>query len=722
MSARTLCLNMIVRDETANLERCLGSIVDHIDCWVIADTGSTDGTQGFIQAFFAQRGLPGELHSIPFVNFEQARNLALGLAGGSALAFDHLLLADADGELVVEDSGFRALLEAPAYELADGGAWNTRIVRRDSGARYRGVTHAHLEVLGGSQRLGGVGYRAHDDGSRRGEKLQRDIKLLVAGIRQEPGNHRYWFQLAQSLKDSGHPVDAAKVFARRATMGGWDDEAWYARLQEARCLLALGDEAGFSRAAMTAFNLRPRRGEPLYELARFYRERGMFDASVLFAEAGLALDRPDGASAFVEDFVYTTGLLEEYSIAAFYSGDPARKQKGHAACDLVSLSREAPESTRGLARSNLSYYTGPASELLPSFSARPVAFTAPNGWRAINPSVVRQGAQIVMVQRCVNYTVTEAGEYKTEDGPAIATRNFLLRLNTDLEVVSAVEILPPADLPTPFFELVLGFENARPFVWRGALWCCATVRQLTPEGWCETVLARIDGPPDGPAGLVDWRVLRPDGPRQHEMDWIPLVVDGAARFIRSCDPVRVLDEQAGAVSEAVPSIAAETFRGGSQAIAFDRGWLALVFEIEIREGKRHHWHRFVWFDAAVVPRRASRRFWFQRAGVENALGLAWHPDGERLLISFGVAESEAWIATAEVDEVRAVLSGAAGFPAGGQGEAEVGDGRGLPRREKARVCGGWRRRHECRWQGDALAGGPGFRVRGGRRGCAGLAS
>src|SRR4051812_46307137 len=102
-TGKILCLNMIVKNETANLERCLGAVANHIACWIIADTGSTDDTRNFIESFFAARGIPGELHSLPFENFEQARNLTLDHAYASALAYDYLLLADADMELVVQD-------------------------------------------------------------------------------------------------------------------------------------------------------------------------------------------------------------------------------------------------------------------------------------------------------------------------------------------------------------------------------------------------------------------------------------------------------------------------------------------------------------------------------------------------------------------------------------------------------------------------------------------
>ena len=84
-SGKRLCLNMIVRNETANLARCLAAVADHIACWVIGDTGSSDGTPDFIRSFFAKRNLPGELHAFPFENFEQARNAALDFAYASPL-------------------------------------------------------------------------------------------------------------------------------------------------------------------------------------------------------------------------------------------------------------------------------------------------------------------------------------------------------------------------------------------------------------------------------------------------------------------------------------------------------------------------------------------------------------------------------------------------------------------------------------------------------------
>ena len=113
---KRFCLNMIVKNEVANLERCLRSVADHISCWVIGDTGSTDGTQEMIQQFFAARGIP--VNCTAFLSrLSNRRNEALTRARTSALSFDYILLTDADMELTVQDAGFSHDLVASAYKV-----------------------------------------------------------------------------------------------------------------------------------------------------------------------------------------------------------------------------------------------------------------------------------------------------------------------------------------------------------------------------------------------------------------------------------------------------------------------------------------------------------------------------------------------------------------------------------------------------------------------------
>ena len=226
------------------------------------------------------------------------------------------------------------------------------------------------------------------------------------------------------------------------------------------------------------------------------------------------------------------------------------------------------------------------------------------------------------------------------------------------------EILPPADMPAPAFREVQGFEDARLFAWRDKLWCISCVRELTPEGWCDQVLARIDESSPQQCRLTDWRVLSPEGPRRHEKNWMPQVVRDWLQFIYLCDPTRVVNENARTLSEARPAIAAEQFRGGTQAIVFDGGWLALVHEVSERDKLRYYQHRFVSFDSTGGLRRVSLPFYFIKKGIEFAAGLARAPKGNGLLLSFGVQDGEAWIATVDADEVRCLLEDAAKLSSG----------------------------------------------------------
>jgi GR25 family glycosyltransferase involved in LPS biosynthesis len=377
---------------------------------------------------------------------------------------------------------------------------------------------------------------------------------------------------------------------------------------------------------------------------------------MLFGEKASTLPWPEQDMLFIEDFVYNFGIREEISIAGYYSTSPERQEAGRRACFGLSMDRHAPGASQALARHNQIYYARPGHLILPSLRTWPLPFRPLDGGNAMNPSVAIWNNSVYVLVRGVNYEVTEAGHYTTPANGPIETRNYLVRLNADLHPEAWSEILPPFDLPPRRYPLVKGFEDARLFVWGNALWCSSTIRELSEEGWCEIVLARIDHPLTDACALTNWRVLKPEGPQLHQKNWMPQVREGSLRFIYSVDPTRIVDEQARTVGETTPPAALDHVRGGSQAVDFDGGWLTVTHEVSHSAGKPVYLHRFLWFDKSDALRRATQPFYFVKLGIEFAAGLAWHPDGQNLIVSFGVRDAEAWIGMVSASDLRVALN------------------------------------------------------------------
>jgi glycosyltransferase involved in cell wall biosynthesis len=372
MTGKTLCLNMIVKNEMANLERCLRAVAPYIACWVIGDTGSSDGTQEFIRPFFAARNIPGELHSFPFVNFEQARNEALDRARTSGLKFDYVLLTDADMELTVQNPGFTQDLTLAAYKVRQRSGvtyWNNRLLRRGVSASYKGVTHEYLDVREGKiGNLEGIGFIDHATGANRVEKYERDARLLTDAIGEERDPAmiaRYTFYLANTLRDSGQREAALETYLKRSRLGNWQQEVFMSLLDAARLKEALGysnDEiiAAYAAAAAAC----PARGEAPHGASRFCREKGLHERGMEFAAKGLAIPYPKDA-LFVQDWIYEYGLLDEFAVNAYWTGRYAECVN---ACDRLLCEGKLPADKRERVLKNKSFAVGKLREVaaLPS--------------------------------------------------------------------------------------------------------------------------------------------------------------------------------------------------------------------------------------------------------------------------------------------------------------------------------------------------------------------
>ncbi len=343
-----ICLNMIVKNESKVIKRCLDSVKPLIDYWVIVDTGSTDGTQEIIKAHM--KDLPGELYERPWKNFGDNRSEAFELAKGKG---DYILFMDADDTLEYEPGFNFSSLTADQYNMWRGTKTFTylkpQLVKGNLPWKWIGVTHEYLacDHYYSSDTLKKVRYLSGEGGASSYDpnKFLKNVNLLKEGLKKEPNNERYVFYLAESYRDAGEKGQALEWYQKRINMGGWQEEVFWSMLEIAYILKDIGLPSNIVIDSFkNAHNYRPHRAEPIYYLAEIYNQLGDHASAYEYLKKRETIIKPaQKDSLFNVDWIEDYGLLFQLSICSYFVG---QYQESLIACEKLLAMKDLPDDWR----------------------------------------------------------------------------------------------------------------------------------------------------------------------------------------------------------------------------------------------------------------------------------------------------------------------------------------------------------------------------------------
>lgn len=337
---QTVCLCMIVKNESKVITRCMESVKGFVSYFCICDTGSTDDTVKVIEEYLSKNGLKGVVHKHEWVNFAHNRNLSFQLGKGLC---DYRMTLDADEVIVplIED---KPALDKHVVSLPDFKGTDRVDVKTHLGncvysrfQFYRDPLHWKWEypvheICGcpdstTSLLIKNMCNIPRTDGARSVDpkKYLRDALQFEKFILDHPEDTRAWFYLAQSYRDGGQPKKALDAIDTALKFSTWAEERYILRLRKARYSMQTGvNTATAVGMLLEAYNERPSRPEALGSLLSLYRGLDQFHSGVLIGEKLLSMPYPVKDILFVEKDFHQYRIKDDLSVCYYWTGAYAK--------------------------------------------------------------------------------------------------------------------------------------------------------------------------------------------------------------------------------------------------------------------------------------------------------------------------------------------------------------------------------------------------------------
>lgn len=674
---KTICLTMIIKNESKIIERCLKAAVDVCDYMTICDTGSTDNTVDLVEKFFQNHTVNGKLYHHEWKNFGHNRSLSLNVARNSGA--DYILCLDADMILTVKPSFDKSLLKADSYMVAQRSSslfyYNIRLMKAGLDWKCIGVTHEYYgcDKAKTNGKITDLIIEDIGDGGAKADKFERDIRLLTQGLIDEPENARYMFYLAQSYKDIGEYNKAIDYYQQRIDKGGWREEVWYSYYMIGYCYDQMKDWSQALSTYLNGYNYYPARSENIYNIVKHYRINSQYKLCYTFIKIGLDISFPYQDNLFVNQNVYCWDFLWELSIISYYL---KIYKVGLLASEKIvrgmvpykeKLQFETNPNIDRIYKNEL-FYIRKLQELY-NVKYQKVDIPVTEGWSICNPCIVRHKNkhEYTMVVRSVNYKLyPDTGQYQFDLGDCDTT-NYIVDLKHDeisfnntksiVRTTQQKKIKTPKNDETFYHPFpVNGFEDVRTIKHKNQLYGFGVSRQLFPDGRCVVVLLPLDN---------NYRIrkvipLRGYEDNRHQKNWLPFIHRDRIHILYSCDPTVILipDLVTGECKSIVKDsdFNMNRFRGGTPGIRFNNGYLFIIHEVVMSGTHKTYTHRFIYMNTNLNITKFSMPFVLKDQTTEFISGLEMDVTNRYIIMCLGYQDKEAYIVKMKKKDVEDSLN------------------------------------------------------------------
>jgi tetratricopeptide (TPR) repeat protein len=194
------------------------------------------------------------------------------------------------------------------------------------------------------------------------EKYANDAKILEKALIDEPNNDRYMFYLAQSYRDSDQLEKSIEAYGKRIAMGGWEEEVYYSMYMIAKMKERLGASIEeVTELYSRAWEYRPSRLEAVFHAMRKYREQKRHIIAFAYGDVAIKT-RGTQDILFIEAEIWQWRLLDEYSLAAHYIGNPEIAMEKTNAILTAPFFKTLPHDEQARLLKNMEFYKKGAQE------------------------------------------------------------------------------------------------------------------------------------------------------------------------------------------------------------------------------------------------------------------------------------------------------------------------------------------------------------------------